>query len=612
MIKFRIKTVLSGVATLLVFGATAQETQTIKEVPAITIGKSPIPQEIKSSTPPETEKLTVDTVEQQVTYLQSSSMTVVDKRDSLVYNIIPASDEVISQRLAGLENIMPMPYNSHVQKYIDYFLFKRPSFVREMLERKERYFPVFEKYLVKYNIPDEMKYLSLLESGLNPKAKSHASAVGMWQFMSPTGREMGLTINGYVDERMDVEKSTDASFRYLTKLHNRFGDWELALAAYNTGPGRISRAIRKSGKTDYWALHNYIHRDTRAYVPQWAALNYLMNYAAEHGIFPDYDKVEYPIQTEPLLVNGYLNLETFAKLNYLSLSELLDVNPHLTEVEIPSYAKNVELNFPTIRYAHFENNKVCIMDSSAKLPPAKVYELDGRPYHIEYVSQKKYHRVRRGDNLGKIASNYGVRVSDLKRWNNLRSSKIMSGQRLAIHVRKANKIFHEESSISNDTETVVAQNTSNQPTAIAARSNVKVASASREVTTATNEVIAKPQYVSKTVKRIHSVRRGETLGTIAAKHGVSLSKMKQWNNIRNANSIQYGQRLVYYTKVSEKVYNESANSSGQTIVYTVQRGDTLWSIAKRYPSLSINDIKQLNSLSSNTVKVGQKLKLKKA
>jgi len=223
--------------------------------------------ELRIGNKPEINKIELDNPEVLQVKLSPSTLTVVDSRDNNEFHIIPADDEVIAQRIKGLENIMPMPYNEHVKKYVDYFLYQRPNFIKQMLERKEFYFPIFEEYLAKYGIPDEMKYLALLESGLNPTAVSHAKAVGLWQFMAPTGNEYGLKITDYMDERMHIEKSTEASFRYLTWLHNYFHDWELALASYNTGPGNMRRAIRKSGgETDYWQLHEYIHRDTRAYV----------------------------------------------------------------------------------------------------------------------------------------------------------------------------------------------------------------------------------------------------------------------------------------------------------------------------------------------------------
>lgn len=595
-------TTLAVVITLLTATTGFSQSDSIKNaivpVKQIVIGNKP-DKEIKVSEPDAL-------VETKAVF--PGSITVVDKRDSAVFQIIPADEDVIASRVEGLENIMPMPYNEHVKKYIDYFLYKRPSFVKEMLEKKEFYFPVFERHLAQQGIPDEMKYLALLESGLEPTIMSHAKAVGLWQFMSPTAREYGLKINNYMDERMHIEKSTEASFRYLTWLHNYFHDWELALASYNTGPGNLRRAIRRSGKTDYWALHNYIHRDTRAYVPQWAALNYLMNYSAEHGIFPDPEKMMYPVATENLLLNGPLNLEKFAELNYLDLKTIKTLNPHITNNDIPSYAKNLEIKIPQTTYAYFEDNKNCILDLASVLsdPADDIASLTDSKgtYHIERKNVKKYYRVRSGDYLGKIASRNGVRVSDLKRWNNLRSNTIRKGQRLVFYKKQSTRVYDVIEPVKTETKE------ENKPVLAKAttapkeeRTNVKVVS---EETTK-----AAPTYttVKKSVKRYHFVKRGDNLTHIARAHGTSISKLKDWNNLRS-NDIQKGQRLVYYTTITEKVYdNVKVADDGTILVHTVQAGDTLWAISKKY-GYSIEQIKKLNGMSGNTVKVGQKIKVK--
>ena len=598
----------------------------IKEVEALVIGKNPQSKEtlqkVENLTEVAQKSDEPKVVKKQPVYKDSSaifpgSVEVTDIRDNVTFQIIPATDEVIEKRIRGLENLMPMPYNEHVKKYIDYFLYKRPNFVKQMLERKEFYFPVFEKYLAKHNIPDEMKYLALLESGLNPNAVSRAKAVGMWQFMSYTGKEYGLKINDYIDERRHVEKSTDASFRYLTKLYSWFDDWELALASYNTGPGRIRRAIRKSGKTDYWALHDYIHPDTRAYVPQWEALHYLMNYSAEHGIYPDYSKTLYPMATENLLLDGPLNLVTFAQLNYLDFETLQLLNPHLLKHELPSYARNVEIKVPTVNYVYFENNRECVLDSASVLisPVKDVIALEDEKgyYHIEYKDIKHYYRVKSGDYLGRIAERYGVNVSDLRRWNGLRSNTIMKGQRLAYYKRESFKVYdayHETQK-----ETVIAKNepVKAKPTTEKTRSNVKVEGEKNTTLASTGSAPEERtfHYEKKTVVRYHSIRNGENLTTIANKYGTSVKDLMKLNKITSANKIMRGQRLKYETTISEKVYDKVSSEEDRNtfIVYTVQSGDTLWNISQRH-GLTISEIKKINGMTSNSIKVGQKIKLK--
>ncbi|MFT4734886.1 MAG: membrane-bound lytic murein transglycosylase D [Arcticibacterium sp.] len=617
---FKHKLAIIGIALLLA-GTQSSFSQTdslhnpsvtIKKVDQIVIGIKTI------KTDSNTQKIIDPTTVSHLAVFPGS-ITVMDMRDSVEFQIIPESDSVIASRIRRLENIMPMPYNEDVKKYVDYFLYKRPSFIKQMLERKELYFPVFEKYLVKHGIPDEMKYLALLESGLDPKATSHAKAVGLWQFMSPTGKEYGLKINGYMDERMHIEKSTEASFKYLTWLHKYFHDWELALASYNTGPGNLRRAIRKSGKTDYWELHNYIHRDTRAYVPQWAALNYLMNYSAEHGIFPDYNLIYYPQPTEDLVVNGPLNLVSFAELNYLDLETLKRLNPHITSDNIPSYARNLELKLPLDTYAYFKENQSCILDLASALSvpslDVDVHSDSKGYYHYERKSIKEYHRVRSGEYLGKIASRYGVGVSSLKRWNGLRSNTIQKGQRLVYYKKRNIKVYDGPLDVKEAPKATLASKTSEQRSNVKVVSNVKTPPTAEtkapEVINVVSDTRSTGTYknVSKTVKRYHFITNGENLTTISIKRGVTISDLRKWNNLKSSN-IMKGQRLAFYTTITEKVYdNVEAVEKNSILVYIVQKGDTLWAISKKY-GYSVAEIKRLNGFTDNKVKVGQKIKVK--
>ncbi|UBM60411.1 LysM peptidoglycan-binding domain-containing protein [Marinilongibacter aquaticus] len=580
----------------------------VKEVDAIVIGKK---QNVAKVDSQRTEKAVFP-----------GAIEVTDVRDSKVFHIIPATDEVIEERIKKLENIMPMPYNDHVKRYIDYFLYKRPSFVKQMLERKEFYFPIFEKYLVKYNMPPEMKYLALLESGLDPNAVSRARAVGLWQFMSYTGKEYGLRITDYQDERRHLEKATDASFRYLTNLYNMFNDWELALASYNTGPGRIRRAIRRSGHSDYWALHNYIHRDTRAYVPQWEALNYLMNYSAEHGIFPDYEMALQPVEMKHIVVDGPLNLETFSALNYMDYKTLQLLNPHLLKSELPDYARQVEIQMPLETFEYYAANKSCIMDSAQVLQGAHTnyiaHEDAKGEYHIEQKEVKHSYRVRSGDNLSTLAGRFHVYVSDLKRWNGLKSSMIRNGQYLVYFKSESVKVYDVIAKEKEEKVQIAQQKTATAPAKSkeGERTNLKVASAEKTVAENKGKTKEEPafHYEKKNVMRYHTIRNGENLIELAQRYGTTVSQLMEWNDIHSKNRIYKGQKLKYYTTISEKVFeSEESKDAGQAndksfIVHVVQKGDTLWNISQRY-GYSVAEIKKWNNLTGNTVKVGQKIKL---
>ncbi len=231
---------------------------------------------------------------QQVTEADSLTVAVshAEQIDSVMNFILPLAGnteyipgeddpELIRERLNRLQQTIPLHYHPRVHAFINYFTVRDREYTRMVIHRRDLYFPVFQKYLARYQLPDELKYLSIIESGLNPKAVSRARATGLWQFMYFTGKHYGLHIDGFEDQRMDPEKATDAACRYLRDLYNLFQDWELALAAYNTGPGNVKKAIRRSGyKKSFWQIYPYLPRETRSYVPQFVAMVYTMNHLA--------------------------------------------------------------------------------------------------------------------------------------------------------------------------------------------------------------------------------------------------------------------------------------------------------------------------------------------
>jgi membrane-bound lytic murein transglycosylase D len=437
-----------------------------------------------------------------------------------------------------MQRSIPLQYNSIVQSFVDYFIYKKPSFTKTMLERKNFYFPIFEKYLAKYNMPDELKYLSMLESGLNPKAISHAKAVGLWQFMKPTGKDFGLRVDEYVDDRMDIEKSTEAACKYFRQLYNIFGDWELVLASYNTGPGNLRRAIRRAGNiTNYWQLHPYLHKDTRAYVPQFTAIMYMMNHAHEYGIFPE--EIMEPIAVEKVIIDGYLDLETFSNMSGISIDDIQKHNPSILKGVLPSHSRGFELKIPVENYAYFEANRQAILDSaqlqngvSVMLASSKDVLENGviiigggssitsnddngteeneKPEKAEdeikkiRKVKKKVYTVKRGDVLNRIAEKYDVDTYDLKVWNHLKSSKIMLGQKLVIF---------------DDVEEVV------------------------EVERTIKEERRSKKTIDRTKPKYHVVQRGDTLWSISQRYGgISVEKIKKINGLRT-NAVKKGQKL---------------------------------------------------------------------
>lgn len=472
----------------------------------------------------------------------------VSAEDSLVEELptveafIPTADvNRVREGFQNMQRSIPLQYNSIVHSFVDYFIYKKPSFTKKMLERKNFYFPIFEKYLAKYNMPDELKYLSMLESGLNPKAISHAKAVGLWQFMKPTGKDFGLRVDEYVDDRMDIEKSTEAACKYFRQLYNIFGDWELVLASYNTGPGNLRRAIRRAGNiTNYWQLHPYLHKDTRAYVPQFTAIMYMMHHADEYGIFPE--EIMEPVAVEKVIIDGYLDLETFSNMSGISIDDIQKHNPSILKGVLPSHSRGFELKIPVENYAYFEANRQMILDSAQRQNGVPVI----------------------------LASNKDV----------IENGVIIIGGGSA--------------RASNDNETIVEE--SDKP----------------------EKVEDEIKKIRKVKKKTYTVKRGDVLNRIADKYDVDMYDLKVWNHLKSS-KIMVGQKLVILDDVEEVVEVERTikeeRKSKKTIEKTkpkyhvVQRGDTLWSISQRYGGISVEKIKKMNGLRSNSVKKGQKLKI---
>ncbi|ELR69731.1 Membrane-bound lytic murein transglycosylase D precursor [Fulvivirga imtechensis AK7] len=416
------------------------------------------------------------------------------------YEFIPgeANFDLIKDRLSCIENIVPLHYNNNVHAFVNYFAVKDRDYTRLMIKRKNLYFPLFEKYLKKYGIPEELKYLSIVESGLNPTAVSRAQAVGLWQFMSYTGRHFGLHQDWYIDERMDPEKSTEAACRYLKQLYNMFGDWELAIAAYNTGPGNIRRAIRRSGgKRTFWEIYPYIHRETRAYLPQFIAIAYIMNYSQEHNFLEE--NLEYQMEVDTIFVSDYLHVQTFANQVNLCLDDLQKLNPALKRNVIPETKNGYPLKVPADIKEYFAPNRVAILDSASKVGKAEIEYLAKNTPGSTLGRDKITYKVRSGDVLGTIAQRHNVSVSDLKAWNNLRSNTIRIGQTLNIWQNPGTR---------------VAQN--NTPSVITSSDGSKM-------------------YV---------VQPGDTLWDISRKFAnLSLDELKRINQLQS-NNIKPGQKLI--------------------------------------------------------------------
>jgi membrane-bound lytic murein transglycosylase D len=412
------------------------------------------------------------------------------------FDYIPSfPDEVIKDRLNSLSEKIDMSYHERVKVFIEYFTVREREYTRNMARKMNVYFPLFEKYLAKHGLPDELKYLAIVESGLNPRAKSRAGAVGLWQFMPATGRMFKLEQNWYADDRMDPERATEAACLYLKQLYGIFGDWHLALASYNAGPGNVRKAITRSGgKRKFWEIYDFLPRETRSYVPQFIAVAYAMNHLEEHNLLPA--DLEYRELTFRLPVNQFVSLERFSNASGICLDDIDRLNPSLTRGAIPANAKGASLNLPL----QYQENLMANLDevmSKAKMGEQDMTKLAQNAPGNTYGKEKLEYRVASGDVLGRIAQNHNVKVEDLKAWNNLNSNLIRVGQKLDIWLPNTTS-----SSLS------VAQS-----------------------------------VIIENGRKYHQVRPGDTLWDIAKKHQLSIEEIKKRNNLSN-NNIRPGQKLI--------------------------------------------------------------------
>lgn len=345
------------------------------------------------------------------------------------------SDSTYATRLYKLPTIMEMPYNNVVRQYIDRYSTRNRALVSYMLGISEFYMPMIEETIDRYNLPKELKYLPVIESALKPKAVSRAGAKGLWQFMFGTSKLYGLKSNNYIEERFDPVKSTDAALRYLLDLHKIFNSWDLAIAAYNCGPGNVKKAIKRSGgKNDFWGIYRYLPRETRGYVPAFIAANYIMTYHAEHGICPMEPNI--PIATDTLQITKNLHFSQIADLCNIDIEEIRAINPQYVRDIVPgeNEACTVRLPHETISRFIELGDSVYSYKEDTFFPRDKVEKMlkEAKANDAGYGDLIR-HKIRNGETLGGIARKYRVSVRQLRKWNNIKGSNIRAGKHLKIY-----------------------------------------------------------------------------------------------------------------------------------------------------------------------------------
>ena len=362
-------------------------------------------------------------------YLQKSTSMEEDYDMDSVKFESSVPDSVYMSRLKNMNSFITLPYNEIVKNYIVLYAEKMGERFENMLGLCSYYMPIFQETFDRYNLPEELKAMAIIESALNPRAKSRVGAKGMWQFMYGTAKQYGLHIDSFVDERMDPVKSADAAARYLRDAYDIFGDWNLAIASYNCGAGNVNRAIRRSGGSRaFWDIWPFLPRETRGYGPAFVGALYAMKYYKEHGMRPA--AVELPVHVDTFKINKMLHLRQVSEMTGAPLEQLKNLNPQYKHEIIPGNEREYILRIPYNYTNAFIDNEDSLYTHKADVyfNPATIKKIkDGGD------GERIYYKVKSGDYLGKIASKYRCSVNQIKRWNNLKSNNIRVGQRLIIY-----------------------------------------------------------------------------------------------------------------------------------------------------------------------------------
>ena len=447
-------------------------------------------------------------------------------KDSLEVTLIDVypkniPDSVYIRRLQETEQIIDLSFNPAVLSFIKMYSERKRDQVERMIGLSEYYFPMFEEIFDKYDLPLELRYLSIIESALDPVATSRAGAMGLWQFMYGTAKLLNLEITSFVDERRDPVKSTDAAARYLKNLFDIYNDWHLAIAAYNCGPGNVNKAIRRSGgKTNYWEIYYLLPRETRGYVPLFIAATYVMNFYGEHNLVPQIPSM--PINVDTIMVNNYLHFDQISATLNFDKEYLKALNPMyrrgvipasekkqyplvLPHAEVDEFIEKDTAVFAYQREVYFPNNTLVnpVESSSGYFTPSDVAG-----------KSKIVYTVKSGDTVGGIASKYRVKASDLTYWNNIKKNLIRAGQKLAIYVPEKDKSKYA--------------------------GNTATKSGSAETVSTAKQ----PAVSSDSEFELYTVKSGDNVWVIAQKYeGVTSEEILQLNNISNEKGLVVGQKL---------------------------------------------------------------------
>ncbi|UOQ53493.1 LysM peptidoglycan-binding domain-containing protein [Hymenobacter cellulosivorans] len=517
----------------------------------------------------------------------------------------PELRDLVGDRISCLDTDMPHVFNGSVMSFVNYFTLRNRGYTQRILERQNLYFPLFEKYLAKYHLPQDLKYLAVVESALVPTARSRVGAVGLWQFMGPTGRDMRLVQNEYIDERMNPEKSTEAACKYLRDLYRMFGDWELVLAAYNWGGGNVQRAMKRTGKRTFWDLYPQLPKETRNYVPTFTAAMYTLQYAKEHGLHNDSLRYLYPEALDTLVISGRsLDLRKFSAQFGLDSAALARYNPEIRKTYLPETVQNYKLTVPAcVRTELAMLNRTEVLDFCKvvlppprpitplvpALPPADsaAAALAAAAKAAEKPQYRRIrHSVKRGESVADVAERYDVSPAQIRRWNKLRQGRaLVHKQQLVVFVpleasetvapavaavvRKAavpaklplpdekpekeavaKAVAQEVAAVTKPAKAAAADNDTTEaataePEKTVAAAPVRSSRSSRE-----REAAAAARAASvatsddDSLPAEYTVRRGDNLTRLARERGVTVAQVMAWNNL-STEAVMPGQKLLF-------------------------------------------------------------------
>lgn len=541
------------------------------------------------------------------------------------------TDQDYIDRLRLLPTVIEMPFNSVVRNFIVMYSERKRQLVENMLGMSLYYMPIFEEALERHGLPLELRYLPVIESALNPSAVSRAGAAGLWQFMPGTASQMGLELNSLVDMRRDPIKSSDAAARYLKQLHEIFGDWSLAIAAYNCGPGNVAKAIRRAGggKKDFWEIYPFLPAETRGYVPAFIAANYVMNNYDKHNISPALARK--PILTDTVHINRRIHFQQISDVLAIPMDELRALNPQFRSDLIPGDIRPYALVLPSLQTFAYIANEDSIANHNAILYARRdIVEpsngaVTGNDRKGRYVDELvvKYHKVRKGETLAKIARRYGVSVNSIRKANGMgKKKKVTRGQRLRINT-------YERRYIPEEPETATAQTAAEaaaDSTAVERSLEKGLQEEARNETAGRQETVAdavneytddeqqvseqpKPKAKAKTEKKAattnHKVRKGESLDKIAKKYGITVDELRDANPGLEGDNIKIGENLKVPAKSSA---NKTGNASATTN-HKVRKGESLDKIAKKY-GITVNALRDANpGLKGDKINEGDNIKV---